>query len=53
MRTCSRCEKMSALCTFIETTDSFGASNLNCDAQPPVTSSSDPISDASHAPRVP
>src|SRR6188474_203769 len=34
MRICMRCEKMSALCTFIETTDSLGASSLNVDAQP-------------------
>src|SRR3954470_15024745 len=36
MRTSMRCEKMSALWTFIETTESFGASSLKVDAQPPT-----------------
>src|SRR3954471_23086373 len=40
MRTCMRCEKMSALCTFIDTTESFGASNLSADAQPASSISS-------------
>src|SRR5687767_11416474 len=34
MRTCRRCEKMSALCIFIEITESFGASSCSADAQP-------------------
>src|SRR4051812_44632606 len=38
-RICTRCEKMSALCTFIVTTLSCGASSLKVDAQPEQTSS--------------
>src|SRR6185295_17988212 len=34
MRICMRCEKMSALCTFIDTTESVGASRSNVEAQP-------------------
>src|SRR4051812_23792316 len=34
MRTSMRWEKMSALCTFIEITDRWGASSLKVDAQP-------------------
>src|SRR5690242_20046158 len=40
IRICMRCEKMSALCTFIETTDSCGGSSLKVEAQPPSAISS-------------
>src|SRR6187402_2577409 len=40
MRTCMRCEKMSALWIFMLTTESLGASNLRADAQPVSASSS-------------
>src|SRR5687768_11957251 len=39
MRTSMRCEKMSALCTFIEITDRCGASSLSAEAQPESASS--------------
>ena len=50
MRTCRRCEKMSALCIFIEITDSFGASSSSVEAQP--ASSQQRLSSATAARRA-
>src|ERR1044072_2285136 len=50
MRTSNRCEKMSALCTLSDTTESFGASNLN--VEQPVAQASSAATNSQRTPRA-